>query len=146
MSSDPAKPTSLSNVNETTKIAKGVDNVIRHTLNFVTNAAERVDACIDNTRPSLLVEIEQLRNAFENAKNRGITLNYVTEITKENISYCKQLIQFVSELRHIDGIKGNFYVSEKEYIAPANFHELGKPASQLIYSNVAEIVEQQQYA
>ncbi|HYO05698.1 MAG TPA: hypothetical protein VER14_01790, partial [Phototrophicaceae bacterium] len=123
LSSDPAKPKSLSKVNETTKIAKGGDNVIQHTLNFVSNAAERIDACIDNTRPSLLVEIEQLRDAFENAKNRGITLNYVTEITKENISYCKQLIQFVSELRHIDGIKGNFYVSEKEYIAPAKFHE-----------------------
>lgn len=101
MSSDPAKPTSLSNVYERTKIANGGDNVIQHTLNFVSNAAERIDACIDNIRPSLLAEIEQLRDAFENTKNRGITLNYVTGITKENISYCKQLIQFVSELHYI---------------------------------------------
>ena len=76
----------MQNVNETTKIAKGEDNVIQHTLNFVSNAAERIDACIDNTIPSLLAEIEQLGDAFENAKNRGITLNYVTEITRENIS------------------------------------------------------------
>ena len=145
MSSTPAKSTSSPNINESTEIAKGLDNVIQHTLQFVSNAAERIDACIDNTRPSLVVEIEQLREAFGNAKRRGTTLNYITEITKENISYCKQLLQIVNELRHIDGVKGNFYVSEKEYIAPAKFHELGKPASQLIYSNVAEFVEQQQF-
>lgn len=75
MSSAPAKPASLPNVNETTKISKGDDNVIKVTLNFVSNAAERIDACIDNTRPSLLIEIEQLRDAFENAKNRGKKLN-----------------------------------------------------------------------
>ncbi|MFL6369848.1 MAG: hypothetical protein ACJ72F_03345, partial [Nitrososphaeraceae archaeon] len=47
------------------------------------------------------------------------------------------------ELRHLDGIKGNFYISETEYIAPAIFHEKGKPASWIIYSNVKEIVEYQ---
>ncbi len=144
MSSAPAKPTSVQNVNETTKIAKGEDNVIQHTLNFVSCC--RADRCMHRQYNSLFAGRDKaIGGAFENAKNRGITLNYVTEITRENISYCKQLIQFVSELRHVDGIKGNFYVSEKEYIAPAKFHELGKSASQLIYSNVAEIVEQQQY-
>ena len=51
----------------------------------------------------------------------------------------------VDELRHLDGIKGNFYVSEKEYVAPATSHHKGKPASHIIYSNVKEIVEHQQY-
>jgi signal transduction histidine kinase len=49
----------------------------------------------------------------------------------------------VDELRHIDGIKGNFYISETEYIAPATLHTKGKPASYIVYSNVKEIVEQQ---
>jgi len=31
------------------------------------------------------------------------------------------------------------------YLAPAIFHEEGKAASQMIYSNVRELVEQQQY-
>ena len=51
----------------------------------------------------------------------------------------------LSELRHLDGIKGNFYVSDTEYIAPATFHEEGRVASQLIYSNLKEIVGQQHY-
>ncbi|MGC2669263.1 MAG: HAMP domain-containing sensor histidine kinase, partial [Candidatus Nitrosopolaris sp.] len=50
----------------------------------------------------------------------------------------------VNELRHIEGIKGNFYISDTEYIAPASLHGKGEPASQIIYSNVKEIVENQQ--
>jgi signal transduction histidine kinase len=70
---------------------------------------------------------------------------YVTEITKDNLSYCKQLLEMTHELRHLDGIKGNFYISETEYLAPATLHEEGKPASQIIYSNVKEIIEHQKY-
>ena len=76
-------------------------------------------------------------------KSRGVKLRYVTEITDDNIGYCKELIKLVNELRHLDGIKGNFYISETEYIAPASLHEKGKPASEIIYSNVKEIVEHQ---
>jgi two-component system, OmpR family, sensor histidine kinase VicK len=43
------------------------------------------------------------------------------------------------------GIKGNLYVGDTAYLAPATFHEKGKPASQLIYSNVKEIIEHQRY-
>src|ERR671922_599648 len=79
-------------------------------------------------------------------KKRGVKLRYVTEITKDNISYCKQLLTtMVYELRHLDGMKGNFYISESAYLAPTTFHEKGKPASQVIYSNVKEIVEHQRY-
>ena len=51
----------------------------------------------------------------------------------------------VDELRHLDGIKGNFYVNETEYLVPASFHDKGKPASEVIYSNMKELVEHQQY-
>jgi uncharacterized protein len=51
----------------------------------------------------------------------------------------------VDDLHHLKGIKGNFYISETEYIAPATTHTQGKPASQIIYSNVMEIVEHHQH-
>jgi hypothetical protein len=53
--------------------------------------------------------------------------------------------QIADELRHLDGIKGNFYVSEREYIAPAALHQKDKPSSQIIHSNMREMVEEQQY-
>ena len=128
-----------------TEVLTGEQNVVDTVLQFVSNAKNRIDACIDYSRPSLTIEIEQLKNAFLDAKSRGVKLRYVTEVTDDNIVYCKELLKMVDELRHIEGIKGNFYVSETEYIAPATLHEKGKPASKIIYSNVKEIVEHQQY-
>jgi signal transduction histidine kinase len=61
------------------------------------------------------------------------------------------LIEFFAyEIRHLDGIKANFSVSETEYLASATMAE-GQtkeptiPIQQLIYSNVKDIVEQQKY-
>ena len=51
----------------------------------------------------------------------------------------------VDELRHLDGIKGNFMLSETEYLSPVALIEKEKVASQIIYSNVKEIVVHQQY-
>jgi hypothetical protein len=53
-----------------------------------------------------------------------------------------------SETRHLNRVKGNFEVSQKtggkgEYVAMATLQE-AEPIAQLIYSNVKEIVEQQQ--
>ncbi|MDP8942080.1 MAG: ATP-binding protein [Thermoproteota archaeon] len=115
-------------------------------MQFLSQTNNKIDACVDYTRPSLSIDFLALKNAFLNAKKRGVKLRYVTEITKDNISYCKQLLNtMVFELRHLDGMKGNFYISESAYLAPATFHEKGKPASQIIYSNVKEIVEHQRY-
>ena len=124
----------------------GIDNVINIVLQFLSQTNNKIDACVDYTRPSLAIDYLALKNAFLDAKKRGVKLRYVTEITKDNISYCKQLLTtMVYELRHLEGMKGNFYISESAYLAPATFHEKGKPASQIIYSNVKEIVEHQRY-
>ena len=123
----------------------GGDKVIEQVLHFVSNARKKIDACVDHTRPLLATEIEPLKNSLVYAKERGICLSYVTEITNDNVSCCKELTKMTGEIRHLDGIKGNFYISDTEYIAPATFHERGKPASQMIYSNVKEIVNHQQY-
>jgi two-component system sensor histidine kinase VicK len=129
-----------------TKVLQGPEKVMDIALQFTSNAENKIDACVDHTRPSLIVGIRELKKAFRDVKKRGVKLRYITEITAENISFCKELLAtMVDELRHLDGIKGNFYVSEREYIAPAASHEKGKPSSQIIYSNMKEIVEEQQY-
>jgi two-component system sensor histidine kinase VicK len=97
------------------------------------------------TRPPLAILIEPIKKAFLDAKSRDVRLRYLTEITKDNIDYCKVLTTIVDDLRHLDGIKGNFMISEMEYLAPLILYEKGKIASQVIYSNAEEIVEQQQY-
>jgi hypothetical protein len=115
-------------ISEKTEVLHGEQNVIDTVLQFTFKAKNRIDACVDNTRPSLTIEIEELRKAFLDAKIRGVRLRYVTEITEDNVEYCKKLLKLVDELRHIEGIKGNFYISETEYIAPATLHTKGKPS------------------
>ena len=130
---------------EVTRVFYGVDIVINAVIEFLHQTNDFVYACVDQTRPSLTFDISELMKAFKDAKKRGVKLLYITEITKDNLSYCKQLMSMVNELRHLDGIKGNFYISKSRYLAPATFHEKGKSASQIIYSNVKAILEQQHY-
>ena len=129
----------------TTRLIEGIDNVLNAELQFFSNARKRIDTCMNYTRPELVIMLEQINNAFLHAKGRSVVLRYITEITKDNISYCKQLMTIVDELRHLEGIKGNFMLSETEYIAPIILFEKGKIASQIIYSNQKEIVDQHQY-
>jgi two-component system, OmpR family, sensor histidine kinase VicK len=140
-----ANPTKSKKKDEYTEVFYGEKAVMDRVLNFLHETDYIVDACVDYTRPSLAINIPVLRKAFLNAKKRGVRLRYVTEITRDNISHCKQLLTMVDELRHLDGIKGNFYISEKAYLAPATYHEKGKPAEQIIYSNVNEIVKHQRF-
>ena len=94
-----------------------------------------------------MMGVEAIKNERFKAKNRGVEFRYITEITRDNISYCKELSK-IAEIRHLNGVKGNFEVSQNigkaEYIGTAVLQE-AEPVPQLIYSNVKEIVEQQQY-
>jgi hypothetical protein len=133
------------NENETTKVLHGTENSTKALVEFVSRAKQRIDSVVDSTAPSIIVGTESIRNErFSAAKDRGVKFRYVTEITKDNIAFCKEMLKF-AEIRHLDGVKGNFEVSDvKEYVGSANFQN-SKPMPQLIYSNVKEIVEQQLY-
>jgi two-component system, OmpR family, sensor histidine kinase VicK len=123
----------------------GVDKVIDAELEFFANSKKGIDTCMNYTRPSLAVILEPIKKAFLDAKARGVKLRYLTEITHENIAACKELMTIVNELRHLDGIKGNFMVSETEYLAPIILFEKGKIASEIIRSDVKEILDQHKY-
>ena len=100
---------------------------------------------MDHTRPRLAVEIEGVKDSLLDARNRGVRTRAITEINKDNKSYCKELITFVDEVRHLDGIKESFYINDLECLAPAVLHDKGKHVSEIIYSNVKDLVEHQQY-
>src|ERR671932_842262 len=88
--------------------------------------------------------VESIRKGYIDFKQRGVRIRFITEITKDNIHYCKELMKFVEELRHMDGVKGNMAVSETEYVATAVLQE-SQPVTQTIYSNAKAILEQHRY-
>jgi len=126
--------------------ARQDENVIDAGLKFISNGKTKIDACVDYTLPALTIDIESISKYLADIKAKsGIRLRKLAEITAENISSCKQLGTLVDELRHLDGIKGSFDISEGKFLAPTIFREEGIAASQMIYSNVSELVEHQQY-
>ncbi len=108
------------------------------------NTKEKMDIFFDSKAPSIVIEIDAYRNGYMNIRKVGGKIRAFTEITKDNIQYCKELIKIVDELRHLDGIKGGIAVSETEYMATTVLRE-AKPLTQVIYSNVREVVDQGQY-
>jgi hypothetical protein len=94
--------------------------------------------------PSVILASEQVKPGYYELNKRGVRIRWITDITKENISSCKE-ISTIAELRHLDGAKGGFVLSDqKVYVATAQL-QIEKPVIQLICSNVKALVEQHQY-
>ena len=125
------------------KYLYGPENTTSAILKFLMDVDTKLDICADSTWPSVAMGIDVFRNALIDIKKRRIIRRYITTITKNNLSYCKEVMK-IGELRHLDGIRGNFAVSEREYLASATLQE-AKLLQQVIYSNVKEVLEQQQY-
>jgi sugar-specific transcriptional regulator TrmB len=105
---------------------------------------ERIDCCADSNAPYSHFMLKPVRDGYIQLKNRGIKVRFITEITKENLNYSKELMKIV-ELRHLDGIKGNFGISDGvEYRASPTSKQEETP-SEYIISTMKSFVEQQQY-
>jgi two-component system sensor histidine kinase VicK len=126
------------------EILYGAENAVGRGVQFMRNVKKNMDIFFDHRAPSIVVDIEEYRNGYINIRRRGAKIRAFTEITKENIHYCKELMKLVDELRHLDGVKGGMAVSESEYMATTVLEE-SKPLTEVIYSNVKEVVEQNQY-
>lgn len=69
---------------EDTKVFYGIDAVMNTVLQFLNQAREKIDVCVDYTRPSLAIDILKLKEAFLDARRRGIKIRYATEINKHH--------------------------------------------------------------
>jgi two-component system, OmpR family, sensor histidine kinase VicK len=129
-----------------TEVLYGEENIMNTISQFLSND-DRIDACGDSNAPAFV--LKAYRKLMENAKKEqgGIRLRFLTDINRENISYCKELMKIAEVVRHIEGIKANFAVRTSDYIGIATSNPELQPSiqSHIIYSNVRGIIEQQQY-
>jgi hypothetical protein len=94
-------------------ILKGTQNVIDAEVQSFSKAQTRVDTYMNYTRPPLAIGLDPIRKSFLQSKDRGIYLRYITEITKENLSYCKELMRIVNEMRHLDVRCFRYFIKEQ---------------------------------
>jgi hypothetical protein len=107
---------STNTVIEKTRILYGAQNTTNAILQLLYKSKGEIDICSNHIVLSTAIGDEAFKKGLGDARNRGARLRYVTEITKQNIAYCKELMEIV-ELRHLDGLKANFILNKTEYVS-----------------------------
>jgi len=120
--------------------AEGLEESTKTILNVLNNSRNSLLICADQYWPSVAIGIDVFNKAMFDLEKRDIKCRFITEITKENLAFCKELLK-IAEVHHLPGLKGNFAVNENEYIASATMKNL-QLLSQVVYSNSKAIVEQ----
>lgn len=122
--------------------AEGFEESTKTILNVLKNSNILL-ICADQYWPSVAMGIEVFRNQMFDLKKKNVNCRFITEVTRENIAFCKELLK-IAEVRHLQGLKGNFAVNEREYIASATMKNL-QLLSQVVYSNSTAVVEQHHF-
>jgi two-component system, OmpR family, sensor histidine kinase VicK len=138
-------PASDDKGDERTDVWHGVEYRIEKTLQTLSTVKHRFDNCGGIRHPSIIITTEPLRKAFLDVKNIGIKTRFITEITKDNLHYCKKLMQVVSEVRHLEGVKGNFAVTNTQYVSYAISEEVRPSLIEVVRSTSQVFIEQQQF-
>ena len=138
---DAIKENPESTKHEKTKVLVGPKVTTKRAWEFFSTNSKKFDVCASSATTPIAMTI--FRDAYEGMKSRGTKIRWVTDITKDNLTHCKDLMQY-AEVRHISSLNENFRVSETEYITATTTNE-GFPIPKLNYSNSKQIVGQQQY-
>jgi two-component system, OmpR family, sensor histidine kinase VicK len=96
----PLPPTSVNK----SEILYGVENAVGRGVYFMSNVKQRMDIFFEHSAPSIVVDVEEYRTGYIDIRRVGAKIRAFTEITKDNVQYCKELMKLVDELRHLDGL------------------------------------------
>ena len=129
---------------EKTELLYGVEGAVGKGVWFMKNVKIGMDLFGEKNGPSIIIEFEVYKNNYIDIIKRGGKIRFITEITKENLHYCKELRTIVTEMRHLEGLIGGIAVSESEYMSTTTLREK-QLLTQVFYSNANEVVKQGQY-
>jgi two-component system, OmpR family, sensor histidine kinase VicK len=128
----------------TSIVYEGADAVTQVRVQTLADAKFSINICDDSVGTVALVQFEPVYSTLRTAAEiRHLPIRFITDICKENLAACKQIARF-AELRHLEGVKGNFVVTDSSYYAFAEIKESKIPV-QAIHSRAKIIVEQQKY-
>ncbi|MEO9320868.1 MAG: hypothetical protein ABI361_09360 [Nitrososphaera sp.] len=120
-------------------IVRSREQAYDHLTKIIQNARTELCAFLSSYTLVITTDAEPIKAQRLAAKARGVKLRYITEITKDNLQYCKNLVDMVTELRHLDKIAANFILSDDE-IGAAPIVSAEYPITYGYYSNVAGVL------
>jgi two-component system, OmpR family, sensor histidine kinase VicK len=127
-----------------TEVIYGAENVVNRASHLISVAKKTVDLCGESAGVSIILANEPVVKEYMEAKDRGVRVRHITEITKENIRDCKKLMSLM-ELRHLDGLRGYLVIEDGEIFISHAFGDEAKLVPHMVISTVNVLVEQQQY-
>jgi hypothetical protein len=128
-----------------TEVIQGTDAIINKNVQDLYKIKQTFDICSDHLSAFGYVSFKPVWEGLCDLNKRGIRIRLITELTSQNLEYCKKLTT-ISEVRHLDNVKGNFGISDGiDYRATAKLDEEKLAPTEAIQSTVKAFVEQQQY-
>ncbi len=123
-----------------TEIAVGIDNGIKW-HSFAKNTS---DVCSDYKGPWIFVEHKPFWRSLKRMKKRGVKSRFITDIRKENLVYCKKLLE-IGEIGHIEAFNGNWGILDGiHYLGPALSQHADPIAPILIRISIKDFVDSHQ--
>ncbi|HEY6668444.1 MAG TPA: HAMP domain-containing sensor histidine kinase [Candidatus Nitrosopolaris sp.] len=129
---------------EKTELLYGAESAVARGVQFMQNVKVSMDLFGEKNGPSIIMEFDVYKNNYIDVIRRGGRIRLITEITNENLHYCKGLVNIVTELRHLEGLIGGIAVSESEYMSTTTLR-WKQLLTQVFYSSAEEVVKQGQY-
>jgi two-component system sensor histidine kinase VicK len=138
------KSTSANITSEILQIIGGAENITNFVLQHYLMTQATMDVCLDFVGPSVVATDKRIMKGATDMKERGIRLRLITDITKDNLEHCKEIMK-ITEVRHLDGIKGNFGILDGREYNMHIIHQESQAPTQMIYSNVKNLADAQQF-
>jgi hypothetical protein len=109
---------------EVTEVLYGIEKAVGRGEQFMKNAREKMDLFGDKNGPSIIMTYNVYNDNYTAAWRRGCTIQLITEITQDNLQFCKELMAgVVDELRHLEGLVGGIAVNDSEYMGTTALKE-----------------------
>jgi hypothetical protein len=120
----------------------GWENNRKALIDFFRNAKNMINVLTDASAPPITSKLSWLIKEILAARTRGVRSRLITDITRDNLTDCKDRITQIDAVRHFAGIEVVFMVSESEYMAlvPSSAPREEIEKIQLIYSDSESVV------
>jgi hypothetical protein len=134
------------NASEKTEVVIGFENMLEMTRYGFSIVDKGFDCLWDAEFVSILPNYfaDGVSEATRLVNEKGIKIRVITEIKKDNLESVVPLSKMY-DVRHLQGIKGNFGILDRRQYIVVLFSSYDKPPEQGLFSNAKPFVDQQKY-
>ncbi len=86
---------SSDNAPEKTRVLHDPAKMIDVTLQIYSRLTEYMDAICDESGPEVAINLAPIWNGMKVLKHKGVCLRWITNITQDNLKWCKEFMKYL---------------------------------------------------